>query len=84
MNRALITCAMCGARYSPAENQACSACPLSQDCQLTCCPSCGFENVDVSQSSLARLAARLLGRWLPQEDLEESNTRKNVQKDGVG
>lgn len=62
MNKTLITCPMCGNRFDPSGHNACPSCPLQKGCQLVCCPSCGYETVDPSQSSLARLALRLLGK----------------------
>lgn len=56
----LMRCAMCGHRFDPKEHSSCESCPLSSGCQLTCCPACGYETVDVERSSLARLFARLL------------------------
>lgn len=38
---------------------------MNTGCSLVCCPKCGYENVDVQQSSLARLASRLLRRPTP-------------------
>ena len=57
-----ITCSMCGHRFVPAAHGACQSCPLNSGCTLTCCPNCGYENVDIQQSSLARLASRLFRR----------------------
>ena len=59
MNEKWITCPMCGQTFNPAEHRACQACPLQGGCQLVCCPSCGYELVDVQKSALAQLAARL-------------------------
>lgn len=61
MTAGMITCSMCGHRFDPAAHQTCQGCPLHKGCQLACCPACGFENVDVQRSGLARLAAR----WFP-------------------
>ena len=62
MNKKEITCSMCGHSFIPAARGACQACPMNNGCSLVCCPKCGYENVDVQQSSLARLAGRLLRR----------------------
>ncbi len=55
----LLTCAMCGQRFDPAQAVACQGCPLQKGCQLVRCPACGFEMVDPRRSTLARLAQRL-------------------------
>ena len=60
MTSQMITCSMCGHHFDPAAHLACQGCPLQKGCQLVCCPACGYENVDVRRSSLARLAARWL------------------------
>lgn len=57
----LLTCTMCGENFDPATHIACQSCPLQKGCALVCCPRCGFEMVDVSQSRLVRLVSR----WLP-------------------
>jgi hypothetical protein len=61
MNTKLLTCTMCGETFDPATHTACQSCPLQKGCSLVCCPRCGFEMVDVSQSRLVRLVSR----WLP-------------------
>jgi len=59
-----ITCAMCGHTFNPAQHRGCAACPLQSGCQLACCPNCGFEAVDPSQSVLASAFAKLFGKSL--------------------
>jgi hypothetical protein len=51
---------MCGIEYDPEGHMACEACPLNRDCQITCCPVCGYQNIDPSGSRLAQLASRFL------------------------
>ena len=60
MTARMVTCSMCGHRFDPAAHETCLGCPLQKGCQLVCCPACGFENVNVQHSTLARLASRLL------------------------
>jgi Fe2+ transport system protein FeoA len=62
MNKKEITCSMCGTSFIPAARGGCQSCPMNNGCSLVCCPKCGYENVDVQQSSLARLASRFLRR----------------------
>ncbi len=61
MSTKLLTCTMCGENFDPATHTACQSCPLQKGCSLVCCPRCGFEMVDVSQSRLASFVSR----WLP-------------------
>jgi Fe2+ transport system protein FeoA len=58
----LVTCAMCGFDFDPAEGAACASCPLGAHCALSCCPACGYSTLDHRSSRAARLALRLLGR----------------------
>lgn len=63
METTTITCMMCGEIYSPQQNntcttQACTSCPINQGCSLVRCPRCGFEGIDPSRSTLARLFSR--------------------------
>jgi len=67
-----ITCAMCGYTFDPAQHRGCAACPLQSGCQLACCPNCGYEVVDPSQSVLARTFAKFLGKL----SREKSNTQR--------
>lgn len=57
-----VVCSMCGYRYSLAENSTCRACPLNPGCGLACCPMCGFESIDPSQSSLVRWLSSVLAK----------------------
>jgi Fe2+ transport system protein FeoA len=57
----MIVCSLCGQRFDASEHQACQNCPLQKECNLVCCPNCGYEMVNVHASRLARWAAR----WLP-------------------
>jgi len=57
-----ITCPMCGQVFDAAAHAACRSCPFNQGCQLVCCPACGFETIDPSQSRLVRWAGRVFAR----------------------
>ncbi len=59
MSEHLTECPFCGHRFNPAEKSACQSCPLQKNCNLVCCPACGYQMVDVSGSTLASLA----GAW---------------------
>ncbi len=54
----LITCTVCGTRYTEAEGRACHVeCPLNGRCSLLSCPYCAHE-----VPAPTRLT-RWLGRW---------------------
>jgi len=50
---------MCGHQYDPSENAQCPTCPLNKNCQLICCPVCGYETVDVNRSGILRFITKL-------------------------
>jgi hypothetical protein len=55
----LITCALCGTRYTEAEGRVCRAdCPLHRTCGLLSCPYCAHEVAPRSRLT------RWLTRWL--------------------
>lgn len=62
-----IICSMCGHAFNPAAHVRCTECPLKKGCLLICCPQCGYETVDIKQSSLARHASQLLTFLSPGE-----------------
>ena len=53
MKETLMTCALCGHSYPPESHQECVSCPVQPDCNIICCPSCGFSDVDPSRSKAA-------------------------------
>jgi len=54
-----IECIMCGYQYDPDQHLACQSCPLHSDCNLVCCPACGYQTVNHRRSFLVRLASYL-------------------------
>ena len=77
-----IICAMCGHTFDPAQHRGCAACPLQSGCQLACCPNCGFEAVDPSQSVLARAFAKFLGKLSREKpNMQRMNMENNSQPD---
>lgn len=58
----MIECPFCGHRFTIAEITACQSCPLQKNCNLVCCPACGYQIVDFSRSTLASLAGVFLFR----------------------
>jgi hypothetical protein len=67
---AKIICPFCGYRFDPNESNACRSCPLQRDCQLVCCPNCGYETIDVQRSKLVNFFTRLISREV--DDQEEA------------
>jgi Fe2+ transport system protein FeoA len=57
-----VQCPLCGTNFDPAGNRACGSCPLNRGCQVVCCPSCGFETVDVEKSRLVTGLTNLISR----------------------
>jgi len=76
MNERLMTCSFCGNRFNPQNQAACPSCPLNKGCQLVCCPACGFENIDVNESHLARLATNLFSRQRKNEPTSHPTDHK--------
>ena len=57
----MITCAVCGTRFSEAEGRACHVeCPLEGQCQLLSCPYCAHEVP--APTRLTRWLSRWFGR----------------------
>jgi Fe2+ transport system protein FeoA len=73
-----ITCSMCGQVFDAAAHTACQSCPLNKGCQLVCCPACGFETVDPSQSRLARWAGRFFARSSFKESVQAGGKPSNA------
>lgn len=52
MNDPVTTCALCGHKYPPESHQECISCPVQSDCNIICCPECGYSDVDPSKSKV--------------------------------
>jgi|GEM_PF-7095957 citrate lyase alpha subunit len=50
----MIRCALCGFEYEPVPSCPAS-CPLNGACHFVCCPRCGYQNIDASQSAAVKL-----------------------------
>lgn len=50
----MIHCALCRFEYEPVPSCPAS-CPLNGACHFVCCPRCGYQNIDVSQSSSVKI-----------------------------
>lgn len=53
-----MVCNFCGFHYDPDQHLACQSCPLHANCNLVCCPACGYQTVNPRRSSLVRLVRR--------------------------
>jgi len=71
MSRQMI-CPMCGSQFDPDAQVSCKACPLQRNCQLVCCPMCGYETVNPARSLLARLAARWFSPSAPDAQAQQA------------
>lgn len=48
------TCTLCGYELDEKQLRPCESCPMDSNCQVVCCPNCGYGQVDVQTSTLAR------------------------------
>jgi Fe2+ transport system protein FeoA len=55
-------CTLCGFRYDRSDERCHVNCPLAANCQIICCPRCGYQTVDESQGLVGRLVRWLRGR----------------------
>ncbi|MCK4778176.1 MAG: hypothetical protein KAS39_07325 [Actinomycetia bacterium] len=53
-----IKCSLCGKEYDPKLNPACSKCPIAKNCNLVCCPNCGYQTV--ADSKIVRFAQKII------------------------
>ncbi|MCJ7534494.1 MAG: FeoA family protein [Anaerolineales bacterium] len=76
MSSQYIECVLCGYQYDPDQHLACQACPLHSNCNLVCCPACGYQTVNPRRSFLVRLAS-----YLPM--LKPSSNLASETKEGI-
>jgi hypothetical protein len=60
MSASPFICPLCGHRFDPKAITACNSCPLHKNCNMVCCPACGYTTVDTNRSALARWVSPLL------------------------
>jgi hypothetical protein len=65
----MIRCALCGFEYEPVPSCPAS-CPLNGACHFVCCPRCGYQNIDPSQSSSVK--------WVNEMGNVISNAARNL------
>ena len=58
-------CPLCGFTYDRSDERCHVNCPLAANCQIICCPQCGYQTVDESQGLVGRLTRWLRGRKRP-------------------
>jgi predicted RNA-binding Zn-ribbon protein involved in translation (DUF1610 family) len=59
MSRFEMTCIMCGQKFDPKDQAVCQSCPLGKGCSMVCCPNCGYQTINPSQSVLAKIATSI-------------------------
>ncbi len=66
-------CPLCGYEFDESELGCEAECPLSTDCQMVCCPHCGFQGIDPSSSAVVGWFQRLRKRLRGEESPEAQN-----------
>lgn len=61
-------CGLCGHRFDAAALACHTGCPLGAHCNLICCPSCGYQVVDASQTRVGGWLARVLRHSRPERE----------------
>lgn len=65
----MIHCALCGFEYEPVPSCPAS-CPLNGACHFVCCPRCGYQNIDPSQSSSVKLVKKFWSNYVERKTPE--------------
>ena len=55
-------CALCGYEYDAAALVCHVGCPLAKKCAVICCPSCGYQVVDETQSVVVKFVENVWAR----------------------
>ncbi len=73
-------CQLCGYEFDAGHMACHTACPMGSHCSLICCPNCGYQVVDETKSTLARLFRRL---WPPSiKELPPQPRRPGLKQTG--
>ncbi len=58
----MVQCPLCGHEFDESGTNCESICPLAKisNCNLICCPNCGYEMVDERKSGMARLLRKVI------------------------
>lgn len=59
----MITCPMCGHQYIPKEHVGCEGCLLKKGCNFSCCPVCGYVDIDINRSNLVKLSNKIFNQF---------------------
>jgi Fe2+ transport system protein FeoA len=62
LNDGVTRCSLCGHVFQTEARGHCEACPLSNGCHTTCCPVCGYVDIDTRQSTIVRWLERRRGK----------------------
>lgn len=62
----MIRCALCGFEYEPVPSCPAS-CPLNGACHFVCCPRCGYQNIDPSQSVSVQFVKRFWSKYVERQ-----------------
>lgn len=54
-------CPLCGCKFDRNDERCHAKCPLAANCQVICCPECGYQTVDESRGFVGRMS-RWMGR----------------------
>ena len=65
-------CQLCSYEFDSTGMACHTECPMGSHCNLICCPNCGYQVVDQSKSSFAKL----FRRWWPASAAEEKPVRR--------
>lgn len=57
----LKTCSLCGYELDGKGLRPCDSCPMDSNCQVVCCPNCGYGQVDVEGSTLVKWFTSIFG-----------------------
>lgn len=55
-------CQLCSYEFDESQVAGCSSCALNKHCAIICCPNCGYQSVDESQSKLTQALLRIFNR----------------------
>jgi Fe2+ transport system protein FeoA len=55
-------CPLCSYEFDETQMSCHASCAFNEQCAIICCPNCGYQVVDTSQSKLAQALQRMLAR----------------------
>ena len=69
----MIRCNLCGAEFDARDAKCAPACPVFDACKFTCCPNCGYMQVDPARAVSVQLLARVQKLLKKKEERVEKN-----------